>query len=274
MVRRFSFPILRLGCRSRLQERVEKGFGGRMSTGRDQPGNEGEFLPDAESPGSYFQRIRWDEIEQFTGGLYIYRPKREDFAYPRSVVDRALRRMQGAFQDAFRRLAAPVMVGGGLTRITKFGFLLQPSDGDILYGLHVRRAVDTPEFGVFISPFIPVRIVGDTAVYDAPFRAASHIAATMVHELAHDRVLREGPDLLELVDHLIANVISPHGWEASVSGLANMMAKGGGTQDEFAGWYHRAREAYLGAARASGRALHPDELLRYTRTRPPERTGK
>jgi hypothetical protein len=220
----------------------------------------------------YFTPVRWDQTEQITSDVWLYRPIRGEFSYPRSV-DGFLARSATAFRAAFDLLAAHDAISTSGARITRFGFLLQPSEGELLLGLNVCRAGSLGEYGVYICPFLPERLVCDEVfygphrgIYQTPHAAAERIALTMLHELAHVLVHEEGLALLARADEL-ERTLPGESLQETVDLITKVLA-GGAKKDVFSRQYLRNRDGYLQAARRSRRALAPGDLLRFTGERP------
>jgi hypothetical protein len=222
----------------------------------------------------YFTPIRWDEVERFAAGLHVSRPKRGEFDYP-AHVDIFLRKVAAPFRQAFGFLVRHSHIQATGARVTRFGFLLHPSEGYPLFGLNIRKSATDQEYAIFVTPFLPETVLGDEiesgeefGAYDTPRRAARRIVRTMLHELAHLSVQEEGIAVAQRVTELVRAM--PEETKEAEELIAKITS-GGRDADVFSRQYLRSRDGYLQEVRRSGREVRPGDLLRSPAPRPQAR---
>jgi hypothetical protein len=220
----------------------------------------------------FFTPIRWNDIEQVGDGIYLYRPKSTEFRTPRGV-EAYLRQAYPAFRRATTLLAEHERIRATESRVTKYGFLLHPNEGEPLLGLNVKRQLGSREYGIFINPFVSEHLMGDDFLhgpaygdYSVPSRAALRVVTTMIHELAHLIVPTEGPDI-QMLELALERTMDANTLKEARNLIFKMMVRGQAT-NEFSRRYVRLRDEYLQRVRRSGRSIPASDLLRFAAARP------
>jgi hypothetical protein len=215
----------------------------------------------------HFTPIRWSEIEDLGGGVYLYRPKAEEFQTPRGV-ESFLRANYHILREAATLLAEHPRIRAADNMVSKFGFLLHPNDGSALLGLNVQRSRRSKEFGIFINPFVPGQMEGDEVLYGpgaglyrTPSQAAVRLRRTIIHELLHLVLRAEGMQIESNVEEL-ARTLGEESLRRVDRLLARLMG-GSYANDRFSRQYLRLRDAYLQDVRQSTRTLRDSDLLRF-----------